>query len=173
MFSAWTEQCVNTQWSALTMVWSEYLSVTCHNECQRPYVITYIQRFFSFFFYNPPPSSHLISAQALYDESVMERFDASLPRGARLPLWPDTINSAASQEEKSNCSFCRYSTLWPTGYLIIYMDSCWVLPKIWHSNIEMWHLGWEWKFSFPFPGCLQKVDNFLFHPFKFKDNIRR
>lgn len=72
--------------------------------------------------------SHLISAQALNDKSVMVRSDSSLPCGARLPLWPNTINAPPSQEEESNCLFCRYSTLRPTRSLIIYTCSCWAFP---------------------------------------------
>lgn len=66
---------------------------------------------------------HLISGLAVYDKSVMEGFDARLPCGDHLPLWPSTINGLLSQEGESNCSFCRYSTLWPSHYLIIYMSS--------------------------------------------------
>lgn len=71
---------------------------------------------------------HFISAHAVYDISVMERFDADMPCGARLPLWHNAINGLPSQEEESNCSFCRYSTLWPSHYLIIYMSFWWAFP---------------------------------------------
>ena len=92
---------------------------------------------------------HLISAQAVYDKSVMERFDASLPCGTRLPLWPDAINASLSQEEESNCSFCRYSTLWPSHCLIIYMSSWWGLSHESHSDIEIWQRGWKTRPSPP------------------------